>query len=77
MKLPFLGNVPGRVVDERFLDHRRRSSTWALMTGALVSGGLAEYHLFHDHRIDWEMFAVLFAMVIVKLAALAWYRFND
>ncbi len=58
MKLSFLSSIPGRLVDERFLDHRRRSSTFAMMAGALVSGGLLEYHLIHEHRIDWEIASV-------------------
>jgi hypothetical protein len=77
MKLPFLGSIPNRIIDERFLDHRRRSSTFALMAGALVSGGLAEYHLLRQHRIDWELVFVLLAMVLVKLAAMAWFHFTD
>lgn len=77
MKLPLIGAIPNRIIDERFLEHRRRSSTFALMAGALVSGGLAEFHLIHDHRIDWGLFSVLMAMVLVKLSAMAWFRFND
>ncbi|HUB17615.1 MAG TPA: hypothetical protein VL990_03205 [Acidobacteriaceae bacterium] len=45
MKLPLIGTIPNRVLDERFLDHRRRSSTFAMMAGALLSGGFLEYHL--------------------------------
>ena len=77
MKLPLIGQIPNRVIDERFLEHRRRSSTFAMMAGALVSAGLAEYHLLHDHRIDWGLFAVLAAMVLVKFSAMAWFRLND
>ena len=67
----------GVAVDERFLDHRRRSSTLAMIAGALVSGGLFEYRLIAQHRWDWEMGGVLLAMVATKLTAMAWYRFND
>ncbi len=77
MKLPLIGAIPNRLIDERFLEHRRRSSTFALMAGALVSGGLLEYHLIRDHRIDWGLASVLAAMVLVKLTAMAWFRFND
>jgi hypothetical protein len=77
MKVPLIGQIPNRVLDERFLDHRRRSSTFAVMAGALVSGGLVEYHLLHDHRIDWGLFSVLIAMVVVKLSAMAWFRLRD
>lgn len=73
----FSRKVLGVTVDERFLDHRRRSSTFAMMAGALVSGGLFEYHLLRQHTYDWEMGGVLLAMVATKLTAMAWYRFTD
>ena len=77
MRLPFIGSIPNRVLDERFLEHRRRSAALGLLAGALVSGGLLEYHLFHDHRIDWELASVLLAMVVVKYTALLWFRLHD
>ena len=77
MKLPFLGAISARVIDERFLDHRRRSSTFVVIAGALVSGALFEYHLFRDRRIDWELFSVLGAMLVAKLSAMTWYHFTD
>lgn len=64
----------GVAVDERFLDHRRRSSTFAMMAGALLSGGLFEYHLLAQHRVDWDLAAVLGAMVLVKFTAFTWFR---
>jgi hypothetical protein len=67
----------GVTVDERFLDHRRRSSTLAMIAGAIAAGGLFEYHLLRQHRIDWELASILLAMVFVKLAAMAWYHFTD
>jgi hypothetical protein len=66
--------VLGVKVDERFLDHRRRSSTFAMMAGAVVSGGLFEYHLIRQHRYEWELLWVLLAMLVVKFSALAWFR---
>ena len=77
MKLPLIGTIPNRFVDERFLDHRRRSSTFGMMAGALISGGLCEYDLIRYHRIDWELAAVLFGMAIAKLSAFAWFRLHD
>jgi hypothetical protein len=66
--------ILGLTVDERFLDHRRRSSTFAMMAGALLSGGLFEYHLLAQHRVDWDLAAVLGAMVLVKFTAFTWFR---
>ena len=66
--------ILGVDVDERFLDHRRRSTSFAAMAGAVVSGGLFEYHLLRQHRIAWDLLSVLLVMVAVKLAAMAWFR---
>jgi hypothetical protein len=66
--------ILGVAVDERFLDHRLRSSSFGMMAGAVVSGGLFEYHLVAQHRYDWDLAAVLGGMVLVKLTAFAWFR---
>ncbi|HEY6447837.1 MAG TPA: hypothetical protein VIY53_15355 [Acidobacteriaceae bacterium] len=69
--------VLGVTVDERFLEHRRRSTSFSAMAGAIVSGGLFEYELIRHHRIDWELATVLLAMLAVKFAAMTWYHFTD
>ena len=73
MKIPLLGIS----IDERFLEHRRRSTSLGGMAGALVAGGLFFYRLLHDHIQSWDLFAVIATMAIVKLGVLAWCRFND
>jgi hypothetical protein len=74
-----LAKVPilGKFVDERFLEHRRRSTSMAGIVGALVAVGIFEYQIFADHVIRWDLFAVVIAMVVVKLALMIWYRIND
>lgn len=67
----------GIPIDERFLDHRRRSTSLAAMAGAVVSGGLFEYRLIYQHHMAWELLSVLLAMVAVKLAAMVWLHFTD
>lgn len=78
MTNPFLGRIPffGKFIDERFLEHRRRSTSLAGIVGALLAVVLFEYHYFHDHFISWDLLVVLGAMVIVKLSMMTWYRFN-
>lgn len=73
MRIPLIGVK----LDERFLDHRRRSTSFAAMAGALLSGGLVEYDWFARHFWNWELFSVLIAMVAVKLTAMTWYHFTD
>ncbi|HEY1501832.1 MAG TPA: hypothetical protein VGF88_19820 [Acidobacteriaceae bacterium] len=77
MKLPFVGAIPGPKIDERFLDHRRRSTSLGGIAGAVLALALFEYHLIREHIYRWELFAVGAIMVIVKLSAMAWYHFTD
>ena len=69
--------ILGVNVDERFLAHRQRSTSLAGMAGAALAGGLYLYRYLHDHRLEMDLFAVLLAMVVVKFAVLAYYRFTD
>ncbi len=78
MTHPILSRIPffGKFVDERFLEHRRRSTSLAGIAAALVAVGLFEYRYFHDHFISWDLLAVAFSMAIVKMVMMVWYRFN-
>jgi hypothetical protein len=73
MKLPILGAT----IDERFLQHRLRSSSLGGIAGGVLAIGLFEYHLLRQHNYRWELLAVGATMVVVKLAAMAWYHFTD
>ena len=72
-RVPFLG----KFVDERFLEHRRRSTSMAGIAGALLAAAIFEYRLFHDRVIRWDLFSVVALMVVVKISMMVWYRFND
>ena len=60
-------------VDERFLDHRRRSTSYAGMIGGVLAICLFGYHYYFDHRWSWDLFAVSVTIVAVKLVLMAWY----
>ncbi len=77
MKLPFVGQIPGRVVDERFLEHRRRSTSLGGIVAAIWALGLFEYHVWRQHVWNWELLSIPVAMAVVKLFAMAWYHFTD
>jgi hypothetical protein len=64
-------------VDERFLDHRRRSTSLGGIAAAVLAIALFEYHLIRQHVFRWELFAIGLTMVVVKLSAMAWYHFTD
>lgn len=72
-------NIPilGRFIDERFLEHRRRSTSLAGIVGAFVALGLCAYHYFVDHIWNWELFAIAATVAAVKLTLMIWYRFTD
>jgi hypothetical protein len=73
MNVPFIG----RFIDERFLMHRLRSTSLAGMIGGCTAILLFEYRLYHDHFWSWDLLTVGVTIVVVKLAALIWYRLND
>lgn len=66
-----------RFVDERFLDHRRRSTSVAGMLGAFVALGLFVYRFLIDHVWSWDLLAVGLTVAVVKVALMAWYLFTD
>ncbi len=73
MRLPLVGWL----VDERFLEHRRRSTSVAGMLSAGLALVLFLYHDVVDHVLRWELFAVGGLFVVVKLALMVWYRVRD
>lgn len=72
-------NIPilGRAIDERFLNHRLRSTSAAGVIGGVVAVGLFAYRYYIDHQWSWDLLAVGLTIVVVKLAVLAWYFLTD
>jgi hypothetical protein len=69
MRIPFLGIE----IDERFLEHRRRSTSIASIVGGFVAIGLFAYRYYVDGVWSWDLFAVAAAIVVVKLSLMGWY----
>ena len=67
----------GKVVDERFLMYRQRSTSIAGVAGGAVAIGLFEYRYFVDHVWRWDLLAVGVTMVVVKLGLMAWFYLTD
>lgn len=74
-----LARVPffGKFVDERFLEHRRRSTSMAGIISLLVTGALLEYRYFIDHILSWDLFALIVVFAVVKFSMMIWYRIHD
>jgi len=62
-----------RVMDERFREYRRRSTSIAGMAGAVAAWALFEYRWFFHHVWNWDLVAVLVTIVVVKLALMLWF----
>lgn len=61
-------------VDERFLMHRRQSTSIAGIVATVVAIVLWVYRIYHDHMVDWNLLSIAVTFVVVKYAAFAWYR---
>jgi hypothetical protein len=68
-------NVPiiGRLLDERFFEYRRRSTSVAGIIAAQLAVLMFAYQYFFRDIARWDLFAVGAAFVVVKLALMAWY----
>jgi hypothetical protein len=79
MTHPILSRIPilNRYVDERFLEHRRRSSSIAGFATLFLALGIFEYRLLVHNVVDWEMVAVMLTFAVVKTAMCVWYIIND
>ena len=73
MNIPFIG----KAVDERFLNHRLRSTSLAGVMGGLVAIGLFAYRFYAKHIWSWDLFIVVATIVGVKLAMMTWYLLTD
>ena len=61
-----------RFVDERFLEHRRRSTSVAGVVGGYVAVGLFAWHYYVDHFWSWDLLAVALTIVLVKTTLMLW-----
>jgi uncharacterized membrane protein YhhN len=79
MTHPILSRIPvlRDFVDERFLEHRRRSTSLAGLICLLVTGILFEYRYFHDQIWSNDLLALILIFAVVKFSMMAWYRIKD
>jgi hypothetical protein len=66
-------NILARIVDERFLAHRQRSTSVAGMATAATALLLFEYRYWVDRVPQWDLLAVGAMFVVIKLSLMAWY----
>jgi hypothetical protein len=61
-------------VDERFLEHRRRSTSAAGIAAAELALLLFLYRHYVDDVWNWDLLVVGVTFVIVKIGLMVWYR---
>jgi hypothetical protein len=66
-----------RVSDERVREHQRRSTSAAAIVGTLIAFAMLEYHLLVEHRVPWDLIAVIYAMGLTKVALMRWFHFKN
>ncbi len=72
-KVPILG----KLVDERFLDHRRRAQRMGGLIGFLVADVLFGYRYFVNHIWSWDLLAVVLMVAVVYIVLIAWYLITE
>jgi len=70
-------SILARIFDERFLAHRRRSTSTAGMATAAGALVLFEYRYVVSHVANWDLLAVGAAFVVVKISLMVWYAIHD
>jgi hypothetical protein len=70
-------NLFQKLFDERFFEHRRRSTSLAGVTAGFVATGLFGWRYFIEHRWSQDLFVVVLVLVVVKVAMMTWYTLTD
>ena len=66
-----------RLLDERFWEHRRRSTSIAGISCAAFALLLFEYHLLFGDGPRWDLLAVGVVFVVVKIGLLVRYSLSN
>jgi len=69
--------VLGRLMDERFFTHRRRSTSTAGIVSTVVAWGVLIYRYYVEEIWSWDLFAVVVTFVTFKLGLMTWYYLTD
>ncbi len=66
-----------KAVDERFLAHRRQSTSTAGITVGVLANVLFLYRHYADHVWNWDLLALGITFVAVKFALMTWFWLTD
>ncbi len=62
------------MLDERFVMHRFKSTRFAVLVGTVLLFAIFTYHIVKNDVIRWDLFAVMLAMALAKVAAMIYLR---
>jgi membrane protein YdbS with pleckstrin-like domain len=66
-----------KIVDERFLAHRRQSTSIAGIVTAVLAICLFEWRFFVNHLCNWDLLAIALTFVVIKLGLMIFYYLTD
>jgi uncharacterized membrane protein YhhN len=72
-KVPILG----KLIDERFMSHRRRAQRVAGLAGFLMADILFAYRYFVNHVRSWDLLAVVLTVATAYFVLITWYLFTE
>jgi predicted membrane-bound spermidine synthase len=72
-----LSRIFGRRVDERFLNHRLRSTSLAGIIGGVSASLLFMYRFYVNHVWSWDLLSIAIVIVGVKMGMMLWYLVTD
>lgn len=72
-KVPILG----KLVDERFMNHRRRAQRAGGLIGFVLADLLFGYRYFVNHIFSWDLLAVVLTIALVYIVLIAWYLVTE
>jgi len=65
------------MIDERYILHRYKSTSFAGTACALMVVGLFSWSYFTEHVFRTDLFVVATVTAAIKLGFMAWYRLRD
>jgi hypothetical protein len=69
--------IVGKLVDERFLNHRLRAQRAAGLVGFIVADLLFGYRHFVNHVWSWDLLAIVLTIAGLYFVLIAWYLFTE
>jgi hypothetical protein len=72
-----LTRIFGARVDERFLDHRLRSTSAAGIIGGASASLLFMYRFYINHVWSWDVLSIALIIVGVKMSMMLYYVLTD